>query len=142
MLENPESPFEAGLTIKAQLESKQIKYLELMSGGEKAFVALLFLFAIQACNPSSIYVLDEADAALDQHNSIKLAELLKKLARTTQFIVVTHNDDVYKNADCLVGVSMARGGSQIVEVKLNEEKEERSEEKKAEKKIEIPEKLK
>jgi chromosome segregation protein len=123
VLENPDSPFEAGLTIKAQLESKQIKYLELMSGGEKSFVALLFLFALQACNPSSIYVLDEADAALDQHNSLKLAELLKKLARTTQFIVVTHNEDVYKAAQALVGVSMARGGSRIVEVKLEEVKE-------------------
>ncbi len=122
VLENPDAPFEAGLTIKAQLESKQIKYLELMSGGEKSFVALLFLFAVQACNPSSIYVLDEADAALDQRNTLKLAELLKKLARTTQFVVVTHNDDLYKHADCLVGVSMARGGSQIVEVKLTEDK--------------------
>ena len=122
VLENPDAPFEAGLTIKAQLESKQIKYLELMSGGEKSFVALLFLFAVQACNPSSIYVLDEADAALDQHNSLKLSELLKKLARTTQFIVVTHNEDVYKRGDCLVGVSMARAGSQIVEVRLSEEK--------------------
>ncbi|MEM0475693.1 MAG: chromosome segregation protein SMC [Candidatus Norongarragalinales archaeon] len=121
VLENPEAPFEGGLTIKAQLESKQIKYLELMSGGEKSFVALLFLFALQACNPSSVYVLDEADAALDQCNSVKLAELLKKLSRTTQFIVVTHNENVYKAAQALVGVSMGRGGSQIVEVKLTEE---------------------
>ena len=98
----------------------EVKYLELLSGGEKSLVALLFLFALQSVNPSSIYVLDEADAALDAENSRKLSELLKKLSRNTQFLVVSHNENVYKNADCLIGVAMSKEGSKLVEVKLGE----------------------
>lgn len=119
-LENSENPFLAGLTIKAQLDNKEVKYLELMSGGEKSLIALMFLFAIQTYNPSSVYILDEADAALDQENSRKLAQLLKQLAKDSQFVVVSHNQNVYKQADCLAGVSMSGNGSVIVEVKLNE----------------------
>ncbi len=119
-LENPENPFEGGLTMRVQLEGKEAKYLELLSGGEKSLLALLFLFALQSVNPSSIYVLDEADAALDAENSRKLSELLKKLSRNTQFLVVTHNENVYKNAECLIGVAMGKEGSKLVEVKLGE----------------------
>lgn len=118
-LENMEDPFAGGLTIQVQLENKEVKYLELMSGGEKSLIALLFLFAIQARNPSSIYILDEADAALDQENSRKLAMLLKQLAAHSQFLVVSHNETLYKHADCLIGVAMGPTGSRLVEVKLN-----------------------
>lgn len=119
-LENEQNPFEGGLTIKVELENKTVKYLELMSGGEKSLIALLFLFAIQSYSPSTIYILDEADAALDQENSRKLVELLKQLSKGSQFLVVTHNQTVYKEAGCLIGVAMTKQGSQLVEVKLNE----------------------
>ena len=121
VLENSEDPFAGGLTMQVRLENKEVKYLELMSGGEKSLLALIFIFALQGLNKSSVYILDEADAALDEENSRKLSELLKALARETQFIVVTHNETVYRNADCLVGVAMAgREGSKLVEVKLSE----------------------
>ncbi len=121
LLENADNPFEGGLTMQIKLADKDVKYLELMSGGEKSLLALIFLFALQGVSPSSIYILDEADAALDEENSAKLAQLLKALSATTQFIVVTHNEGVYRNADCLVGVAMAgREGSKLVEVKLSE----------------------
>ncbi len=119
-LENAENPFLGGLTIKAQLDNKEVKYLELMSGGEKSLIALMFLFAIQTYNPSSVYILDEADAALDQENSRKLALLLRQLARDSQFLVVSHNQNVYKESDCLIGVAMSSQGSALVEVKLSE----------------------
>lgn len=119
-LENPEKPFEGGLTIAVKLDNKEVKYLELMSGGEKSLIALIFIFALQSINPSSIYILDEPDAALDAENSRKLAELITALSKDTQFIVVSHNQMVYKNAKTLVGVAMAKGESKFVEVKLNE----------------------
>ena len=119
-LENPENPFEGGLTMQVQLENKEVKYLELMSGGEKALIALIFIFALQAYTPSSVYILDEADAALDQENSRKLVLLLKELAKKSQFLVISHNQTVYKDADTLVGVAMTNDGSKLVEVKLNE----------------------
>jgi len=122
-LENPDNPLDGGLTIQVELTNKEVMYLELMSGGEKSLIALLFLFAIQSANPSSVYILDEADAALDQENSRKLAALLKALSRESQFIVVTHNENVYKAADCLIGVAMhGRQGSKVVEVNLNDAK--------------------
>ena len=120
ILENPPSPFEGGLTIEVQLDNKEIKYLEIMSGGEKSLIALMFLFAIQAQNPSSIYVLDEADAALDQENSRKLALLLKQLSKDSQFMAVSHNETLFKNANCLVGISMTKEGSKPVEVELTD----------------------
>ncbi len=119
-LENEANPFEGGLTIKVQLENKEVKYLELMSGGEKSLIAILFLFAIQSYNPSSLYILDEADAALDQENSRKLALLVKELSRNSQILCVTHNQTTYKSSDCLIGVSMVKGTSQLVEVDLAE----------------------
>ncbi len=122
VLENPEQPFEGGLTMEIKLERKPIKYLELMSGGEKSLVALLFILAIQMYNPSSIYILDEADAALDPENSRKLALLLKKLASNkSQIIVISHNLDVYRKADTLIGVAMTKAGSQLVHVKLEQQ---------------------
>jgi chromosome segregation protein len=120
VLENYENPFEGGLTIKAQLENKEVKYLELMSGGEKSLIALMFIFSLQLFSPASAYVLDEADAALDAENSRKLADLIKQLSGKSQFIVVSHNQGVYREANCLVGVSMTKQGSQLVEVKLDE----------------------
>lgn len=121
LLENEVNPFEGGLTIQVQLENKEVKYLELMSGGEKSLVALMFLFAIQANNPSSIYILDEADAALDQENSRKLGLLVRELSKQSQFLVVSHNEAVYKTSSCLVGVAMnGKEGSKLVEVKLSE----------------------
>ncbi|MBI4406380.1 AAA family ATPase, partial [Candidatus Micrarchaeota archaeon] len=119
-LENSENPFLGGLTIKVQFENKEVKYLELMSGGEKSLVALMFLFAIQSYNPASVYILDEADAALDQENSRKLSQLLKQLSRESQFLVVSHNQTVFKEADSLAGVAMGDSGSVLVEVKLQE----------------------
>ena len=121
-LENPDSPFEGGLTIQVQLENKEIRYLEIMSGGEKSLIALLFIFAMQSANPTgSVYILDEADAALDQENSRKLSLLLKELSKRSQFIVVTHNEAVYKHADCLIGVAMqGKQGSKIVEVNVSD----------------------
>ncbi|MEK6954274.1 MAG: AAA family ATPase [Candidatus Micrarchaeota archaeon] len=119
-LENEANPLEGGLTIKAQIENKEVKYLELMSGGEKSLIAILFLFAIQSYNPSSLYILDEADAALDMENSRKLALLVKEIGKSSQILCVTHNQMTYKNADCLIGVSMIKGSSQLVEVELAE----------------------
>ncbi len=117
-LENIQNPFEGGLTIQAKLDNKEVKYLELMSGGEKSLIALIFIFSIQACNPSTVYILDEADAALDQENSRKLSQLLKELSKESQFVIITHNPTIYKSAETLIGVAMFNQESRIVEVNL------------------------
>ena len=81
--------------------------------------ALAFIFAIQEHEPASFYVLDEVDAALDKHNSEKLAKLIGKYAEKAQYIMIIHNDNVVSEADILYGVSMNNDGiSQVVSLKI------------------------
>ena len=90
-----------------------------MSGGEKVITALSFIFAIQEYDPAPFYILDEVDAALDKDNSLTLAKLIKSSSRKAQFIMISHNDDVYSNSDNLYGVSINPNGiSQVVGIKL------------------------
>ncbi|MCX8196803.1 MAG: chromosome segregation protein SMC [Candidatus Micrarchaeota archaeon] len=117
LLENTSNPFESGLFIKVK-EGGHEKYLDSMSGGEKSLLALLFIFSIQMYKAAPFYILDEADAALDKENSRKLAELLRQLSSTTQFIVVTHNDTLLSYADVVLGVTRTDEGSKIVGVQL------------------------
>ncbi|VVC01735.1 Chromosome partition protein Smc [uncultured archaeon] len=118
LLEQPSSPFESGLLVKVREAAGREKYLDSMSGGEKSLLALIFIFSIQMYKAAPFYILDEADAALDKENSKKLADLLRQLAGSTQFIVVTHNDTILSNADVALGVTRTEDGSKIVGVQL------------------------
>ena len=120
VLDDEKNPFNGGLSIKVSLKSKGVSFLDLMSGGEKSLIALIFLFSIQSYNPSSVYVLDEADAALDHENAQRLSVLVKKLSADSQFFIISHNQSVFREADCLIGVSMVGGESRLVEVSVSE----------------------
>ncbi|MHA1333340.1 MAG: chromosome segregation protein SMC [Candidatus Odinarchaeia archaeon] len=120
MLENPENPFAGGARIKAKPAGKNVRYLESMSGGEKALTALALIFAIQRYQPAPFYILDEIDAALDVSNVIKVAELIKELSKKSQFIITTLRDVMMARADCLFGVVRGDDYSKIVSVKLEE----------------------
>ena len=90
-----------------------------LSGGEKSLTALAFIFAIQEFKPASFYVLDEVDAALDKHNSEKLAALIKQYSNKAQYIVISHNDAIISEADTLYGVSMLDNGiSSVVSLRI------------------------
>jgi chromosome segregation protein len=117
-LENPDDPLNSGLILEAKPLGRPLKAIDLLSGGEKSVVALAFLFAIQAYNPSPFYVLDEVDAALDKENSERVARMLKKFSRDLQFIIITHNAALTRNSDQIIGVHMAKDGSSLVEVDL------------------------
>jgi len=117
-LENEENPFEGGLHITVTMADGKKKLIDSLSGGEKSLVALLFVFAIQLVKPSPFYALDEADAALDKANSKKLAQLLKELSKSTQFVVITHNDTLMEHSDTLMGVAKEQGVSRIVGIEL------------------------
>ncbi len=90
--------------------------IDAYSGGEKTLISSAFLLAIQRYKPSSFYIVDEIDAALDRENSTKLAQMLSSAAG--QFILITHNDYVMKFADSVIGVSVQDGVSRVVGVKL------------------------
>jgi chromosome segregation protein len=110
LLENPDSPFEGGLLIKARPRGKKILRLESLSGGEKSLTALALIFAVQRYAPSPFYLLDEVDMFLDAINAEHVARMVKKNSRVAQFVMVSLRKVTLKEADCLYGVTM-RGDS-------------------------------
>lgn len=116
-LEDPNN-LESGLMIEVNLAEKRPLNIDSLSGGEKSLTALAFIFAIQQYKPAPFYILDEVDAALDKPNSIRIAELIKKLSHDSQFIVISHNDQTLKYADCLYGCSMVEGESKIIGLEM------------------------
>ncbi len=119
VIENEEIPFEGGVRINVKITGSKFLDIRGLSGGEKTLTALAFIFAIQEHEPASFYVLDEVDAALDKHNSEKLAKLIRKYAEKAQYIMISHNDSVITEADILYGVSMNEDGiSQVVSLKI------------------------
>ncbi|MGC9005604.1 MAG: hypothetical protein ACP5JC_03220, partial [Candidatus Micrarchaeia archaeon] len=115
-LDKPDDPFNSGLYIKIVVNDRELS-LNALSGGEKALVSLMFIFAMQFVKPTPFYILDEVDAPLDKLNSQRLVELLTSL-KNTQFIIVSHNDIVISNANAVIGVSKVGGESKLVELKL------------------------
>jgi chromosome segregation protein len=109
---------DSGLLIEANPSGRNLLNIDGMSGGEKTLTALAFLFAIQRYRPAPFYILDEVDAALDRPNTKKTVELIKKYSPHSQFIVISHNETTMQAADCVYGVSMSEGESQIVGIKM------------------------
>ncbi|MEM5872728.1 MAG: AAA family ATPase [Candidatus Aenigmatarchaeota archaeon] len=114
------SNLDSGLLIKVKFPEKGYVELDSLSGGEKTLVAILFLLSLQLIKPTAFYALDEIDAALDKINSEKIANLLKEISKTTQIIIITHNDITVKYADTLYGVTLDEGESKILSLKIEE----------------------
>lgn len=109
-----------GIELQATPPGKRLKSIALLSGGERALTSIALICAIMATNPSPFVVLDEVDAALDESNSKKFADILSVLADKTQFAVITHNRATMHTANVLYGVTMGEDGtSQILSVKLD-----------------------
>ena len=105
-LEDPEDPFDGGLTMKAQPGDKPIQRLAAMSGGEKSLTALAFIFAIQRHNPAPFYALDEIDAFLDAANAERVGEMVDDLSADAQFVVVSHRSALLERSERAIGVTM------------------------------------
>ncbi len=111
----------AGIEIQATPPGKKIQTVSMLSGGERALTAIALISAIISANPSPFVVLDEADAALDEANSERLAKILDDLSNRTQFIVITHNRASMRRASVLYGVTMESDGvSKLLSVKLDD----------------------
>ncbi len=117
-LDNPNDPFSGGIEIKIT-DANVSKALRSMSGGQKSLILLMMLFSIHLCKPSSLYVFDEVDSALDKENSKKLSQLIKEMSKEAQFVVVSHNDSLIVNADTAVGVVMTNGESKVVGLEVS-----------------------
>jgi len=109
-LENPDSLFESGLTIKARPRGKKVLLLSALSGGEKSIASIGFIFAIQKYDPSPFYVLDEVDMFLDGVNAEIISRMIKKKAIDSQFIMVSLRKVALKEANHVYGVTMRETG--------------------------------
>ncbi len=118
-LTDPNDLLTTGVEIIAQPPGKQVRSLELLSGGEKALTATSLVFAIFLIKPSPFCLLDEVDAPLDEANVGRFCKMIQEMAETTQFIVITHNKRTMEIADRLYGVTMQeRGVSKLVSVNM------------------------
>ncbi len=124
ILEDPENPLTCGIEIRVQPPGKQVKTITLLSGGEKAFVAIALYFAILKVRPTPFCMLDEIDAALDDRNVERFANYLHNLSKKTQFIVITHRRGTMEASDVLYGVTMQEQGvSKLLRLDLNQMEE-------------------
>ena len=105
-----DDPLECGIEIVARPPGKQLRNISLLSGGERTMTCVALLLAIFRSRPSPFCVLDEVDAALDEANIDRFAEVLKQFMSTTQFIVVTHSKRTMSCADTMYGVTMQESG--------------------------------
>lgn len=113
--------FEQGVDISVSLPQKKVKELQALSGGERSLTSIALLFAMSQVNPPPFLVLDETDAALDEANSRKYGDMLEKLSKHSQLIVVTHNRETMSRAGVLYGVTIGSdGASKLLSVKLDE----------------------
>ena len=120
-LEDPDDILNCGIEIKVQPPGKALKILSLLSGGEKAFVAIALYFAILKVRPTPFVVMDEIEAALDDANVVRFARYMRQMADKTQFIVITHRRGTMEEADVLYGVTMQEQGiSRLLTINLND----------------------
>ncbi|MFZ3015377.1 MAG: AAA family ATPase [Minisyncoccia bacterium] len=121
-IENEEETIrEQGIEINVSLPHKKVKELHALSGGERSLTSIALLFAMSQVNPPPFLVLDETDAALDEANSRKYGDMLEKLSKRSQLIVVTHNRETMSRAGVLYGVTIGSdGASKLLSVKFEE----------------------
>lgn len=122
LLEDEGDILNCGIEINVTLPGKKVKLLSLLSGGEKAFVAIALYFAILKVRPTPFCILDEIDAALDDINVLRFAGYIRKMSLNTQFMIITHRRGTMEQADMLCGVTMDKPGiSRVVVLSTKED---------------------
>jgi chromosome segregation protein len=116
-----EEILDAGVQVTAQPPGKKNTTIHLLSGGEKALTALALVFAMFQLNPAPFCLLDEVDAPLDDHNTERFCELVRKMAQHSQFLFISHNKITMEIAEQLLGITMQEPGvSRVVAVDIEE----------------------
>ena len=109
------------ILISVKLPGKKQANMTFLSGGEKALTSIALICAIIYNNPSPFVVLDEVDAALDEANSERFAEIIDNLKNKTQFICITHNRATMHKAERLYGVTMDNNSiSKLLSISFNQ----------------------
>ncbi|MFT3736992.1 MAG: chromosome segregation protein SMC [Rhodocyclaceae bacterium] len=111
---------DAGIQIVARPPGKKNTSIHLLSGGEKALTAIALVFAMFQLNPAPFCMLDEVDAPLDDTNTERYCDMVKRMSAVTQFVFISHSKITMERAQQLVGVTMQEQGvSRIVEVDID-----------------------
>ena len=119
LLTDPSNVLDSGIDIIARPPGKRPQSITQLSGGERSLVAIGLLFAVFKIKPSPFCVLDEVDAALDEANVLRFANLIRAYTENTQFVIITHNRRTMEIADAMYGVTMEQAGiSKIVSAKF------------------------
>lgn len=112
---------DSGVQVMAQPPGKKNSTIHLLSGGEKALTAIALVFAMFQLNPAPFCLLDEVDAPLDDTNTERFCDMVRRMSTNTQFLFISHNKIAMEMAQQLVGVTMQESGvSRIVEVDIEE----------------------
>jgi chromosome segregation protein len=110
---------DSGVQVMAQPPGKKNATIHLLSGGEKALTATALVFSIFQLNPAPFCLLDEVDAPLDDSNTERFCNMVKKMSVNTQFLFISHNKIAMEMAQQLIGVTMQEQGvSRIVAVDM------------------------
>ena len=119
---------EEGVEIGLRLGRKGWRPLRVLSGGERALLALSFLFSIFLSRPTggsgAFCILDEAEAALDDVNLERFLSVIDSHRLGGQYLLVTHQKRTMAAADVLYGVVQdASGATTVVSKRLQGERE-------------------
>jgi chromosome segregation protein len=116
-----EEILDAGVQVMAHPPGKRNASIHLLSGGEKALTAISLVFALFHLNPAPFCLLDEVDAPLDDSNTVRFCELVRRMSGQTQFLFISHNKITMELAEQLIGVTMPESGvSKVVAVDIDE----------------------
>ena len=109
---------EEGVEVGLRLGRRGWRPLRVLSGGERALLALSFLFSIFLSRPGgeggAFCVLDEAEAALDDLNLARFIAVVDSHRTNGQYLLVTHQKRTMAAADVLFGVVQDATGSTTV----------------------------
>jgi chromosome segregation protein len=116
-----EEILDAGVQVMAHPPGKRNSTIHLLSGGEKALTAIALVFSMFQLNPAPFCLLDEVDAPLDDSNTVRFCDLVRKMSAQTQFLFISHNKITMEMASQLIGVTMPESGvSRVVAVDIDE----------------------
>lgn len=113
-LQKPEDPFSGGVDLYLQFPGKPMRLGSGASGGERSVAAIAYLLAIQTFLKAPFYLFDEIDAHLDDHNTSRLADVLKENSNEAQFLMVSLKDIMVHKADRIYGVFAQGGRSRVL----------------------------
>ena len=114
ILQDGESVWDKGVEIFARPPGKKLQNISQLSGGEQSLTSIALIFATLEAAGSSLAVLDEVDAALDEYNLVRFAELAREYSQRIQIIAMTHRRATMERADLIYGVTMIEAGLSAV----------------------------